>query len=96
MVTNFLFLTIFLVSCGSYEKESKVGPSSPKKPTWVEIKPKVEAECVRCHNGTKHPLSLASEDAFKSPKVQARISNNSMPPDKALAGETKSYLLSYF
>lgn len=71
-------------------------PPGPTKASWDDIKPDVLANCVNCHNGTKHPLDLSTKANWDRSNSQRRIANDSMPPNKRLESNVKTKLLSYF
>lgn len=90
----FIIGSLLFTGCG-VEKDQPTTISGPKS-SWAEIKPIVDRECARCHNGVKHPLTLSTESSFKSSKAKVRIENGSMPPDRTLPAADKKSLLSYF
>ncbi len=91
---------LLISACGREEEEVVVrrggDNSGAPKSTWGDIKELVSGECVLCHNGTKHPLNLATEEVWKASNSKARIANASMPPNKKLEAGVKDKLLSYF
>ncbi len=90
-------MLLYMVSCGSdYQTPAERAPARRDSASFASVKALVDGECVKCHNGSSHPLNLGSEAAFNQAKVKARIASGSMPPNKVLAPETKATLLSYF
>lgn len=92
-----LALTLLFAGCGYDDggdvvyKKKKPQPTNPQ---WDGLKSLVDAECGRCHNGTTHPTVFNASN-FGNSGVQARIANDSMPPDRDLDDETKARFLAY-
>lgn len=86
-----LAIAWLIVACGS----DKGGyDRAPDDAAFAEVKPTVDRECGRCHNGSVQPLQFSASN-FKSSKAKTRVANGSMPPDRALKAADKDALLAY-
>lgn len=96
-VALFIFIGWFFASCGKQynDAEYEDGPAPQDDPAYAAIKPIVDRECVKCHNGKTHPLKFDSAASFKGSKAKTRIGNGSMPPNGQLKDDDKKALLSY-
>ena len=71
------------------------GGQGPDDPAYAEVKPIVDRECGKCHNGSTHPLRFPNGAAFKASRAKARIANGTMPPGGGLKPDDKAALLAY-
>lgn len=90
-----LFVCLLTLTC-SNEVVKKEAEKPKESQAWKRVKAVVERECVRCHNGSIHPLNFKVEKVFAGSKSQTRVSNGTMPPDKTLSVDDKDIILSYF
>ncbi len=82
-------------SCGSSKKDD--APETPKPaPTqaWLDIKPVVQAQCGKCHDGVKQK-AFDSAAAFKGSKALLKIEAGAMPPSGQIDADAKAKLIAY-
>jgi len=92
-----LLTTMFVVACGGYFEDERTEivfedekpKPLPKVYTWADMK----KACFNCHNSSAPPIPLDEAGFRASPKVRARIQDDTMPPNKS--GFVKSKALEY-
>lgn len=94
-----LLVVLWVCGCGVESKSSDEPPPPPPPAAdkdFDEIKPVIDRNCTKCHNGAVHPLKFDTAAKFKGSKSKARISNGTMPPaGNVLSAEDKQKLLAY-
>lgn len=80
----------------SYEPKPTQGPPAPAALDFAaDIKPLIDANCGKCHNGTKEP-AFDTADKFKASKAKARLGAGTMPPAPAtISAADKQKLLAF-
>lgn len=99
IVSLAVLLIVLATGCGT-ESNSKdaepPGPPPAADKAWDEIKPVVDRNCTKCHNGSVHPLKFDTAAKFKGSKAKARITDRTMPPAPAVMSDTdRQKLLTY-
>lgn len=111
MRVRLITLALLVVACGGGSGGSDYGGGGDKPPAPVEpapgtapagsasfasVKPTIDKECGRCHNGRIQPVKFDSEAKFKTADVKRRIESGAMPPDRPLSSDAKAQLLAVF
>lgn len=82
-----------LVACGGEDKKTAEVAPCPQDKSWAVVKPIVDAECGRCHDGAQQTkLTKANFGDL----AKAKIASGAMPKDRALDPAEKAALLAYF
>lgn len=74
------------------------GPPAPPAPDdgFAAVKPLVDANCGKCHDGVKQTPKFDTAAAFKGSKAKARLMAATMPPAPAtISASDKAKLLAY-
>lgn len=94
-----LLLIVLLTGCGTESNSTPPPapePSPSADPVWVEIKPIIDRNCGKCHNGQVHPLKFDTAQRFKGSKAKARITDRTMPPTGTVMSDSdRTKLLKY-
>lgn len=92
-------ITVLVMGCSAESPSSGPPPVEnppPADPSFADVKPVIDRNCGKCHNGSVHPLKFDTAAKFKGSKAKARIANNTMPPAPAvMSAEDKGKLLAF-
>ncbi len=91
-----LVMFFAFTSCGSSKKDN--APETPKpapSQAWLDIKPLVQAQCGKCHDGIKQKPAFDSAAAFKGSGALKRLEAGTMPPGGNIDPEAKAKLVAY-
>lgn len=101
---NALIVVLVMASCGGrndggagqapvVQPTTKPLPSEDKE--WVAIKPTVDKDCVKCHDGVKQKPALNTRDAFIHSNALLKLKGGQMPPNGVIDPAEKGRMIAY-
>lgn len=96
VISVLMLVLVLMTGCGTESKTPDPGPPPPPDNAFAEIKPTVDKNCGKCHNGSTHPLKFDTAAKLKASKAKLRVSNGTMPPSPhSISDADKQKLLAY-
>lgn len=93
-----MLIGVLLSGCGTESSSEPPAPTPPPPadPAFDEVKPVIQRNCGKCHNGSYHSLKFDTAARFKGSKAKLKITDRSMPPPpNVMSDQDRQKLLAY-